>query len=50
MTVASYDLVKRKRQIRDHFNKNTHDKDTIEKVAEVISFPEKRKEKEDKYV
>jgi hypothetical protein len=30
--------LKLKRQVRDHYNKKVHDRDTLVKVAEVIKF------------
>jgi len=35
------ELIKRKRQVRDLYNKCVHDMATINKVAEVIQFPGK---------
>ena len=37
-TVIDEAILKLKRQIRDHFNKEVHDHGTLKKVAEVINF------------
>lgn len=33
------DTLKYKRQVRDFYNKNVHDKETIDLVAKVIRYP-----------
>lgn len=32
-------VLKYKRQVRDWYNKNVHDEETIDKVANVIQYP-----------